>query len=145
MEEKQPTNQAARPVMGGKAGDGFKADLDDSRFKAIYSDPRFALDPTDPDYQRTSGAADLAKEVASRRRAAASTPSAVTATAPAETGDSGAVPASRGLDAGDSVASMRSMVANLKRKADKTNGQPMDRKLKKKMKKEKVSGRLKSD
>jgi len=105
-------------ASAGRAGEAaFQTDLGDDRFKALYSDPRFALDPTDPNFQRQKGTADFAKEVSKRRRAGSG------ATAPAAPATSGAEP--NGAPAG---ADMRSMVASLKRKvAKKKAGQEKKR------------------
>ena len=35
--------------------DDFKLNVDDNRFSAVYSNPKFALDPTDPNFRKTPG------------------------------------------------------------------------------------------
>lgn len=35
--------------------DNFKLNVDDKRFKEVYSNPNFALDPTDPNFRKTPG------------------------------------------------------------------------------------------
>ncbi|GMH42843.1 hypothetical protein BSKO_10762 [Bryopsis sp. KO-2023] len=45
----------------------FQVDLSDSRFKGMFTSSEFAIDPTHPAFQRSRGAADLMKEVASEK------------------------------------------------------------------------------
>lgn len=47
---------------------GLQANLEDPRFAAIFKDPNFALDPTDPRFIHTAGTADLATAVAKRKK-----------------------------------------------------------------------------
>jgi hypothetical protein len=93
--------------------------LGDSRFKALYSDPRFALDPTDPNFQRNKNTADFAKEVSKRRRGGGSVAPVVAGDG--NSGDVAAAGAAPGSSGGGG-ADMRSMVAKLKRKASKLDG-----------------------
>ncbi len=46
----------------------LQAKLDDARFSAIFSNPAFALDPTDPRFGQSAGAQELAAAVARRKQ-----------------------------------------------------------------------------
>ena len=45
----------------------MQAKLDDARFSAIFNNPAFALDPTDPRYSQSAGAQELAATIAKRK------------------------------------------------------------------------------
>ncbi len=47
---------------------GLQAKLDDARFSAIFNNPAFALDPTDPRFSQSAGAQEVAAAVAVRRQ-----------------------------------------------------------------------------
>ena len=67
----------------------LQANLEDPRFGAIFNNPNFALDPTDPRFIHTAGTADIATAVAKRkgRKAALSDAAPEAAVAPFITGD----------------------------------------------------------
>ena len=46
----------------------MQAKLDDARFSAIFNNPAFALDPTDPRYSQSAGAQELAATIAKRKK-----------------------------------------------------------------------------
>ena len=50
-----------------------QAKLDDARFSAMFSNPAFALDPTDPRYSQSAGAQELAATIAKRKKKQQST------------------------------------------------------------------------
>ena len=50
------------------AWSAVQAKLDDARFSAIFSNPAFALDPTDPRYSQSAGAQELAATIAKRKK-----------------------------------------------------------------------------
>ena len=50
-----------------QCGSVLQAKLDDARFSAMFSNPAFALDPTDPRFGQSAGAQELAAAVARRK------------------------------------------------------------------------------
>ena len=64
-------------------GSVLQAKLDDARFSAIFSNPAFALDPTDPRFGQSAGAQELAAAVA-RRKHKQRTASLAAAAAPSQ-------------------------------------------------------------
>ena len=46
-------------VSGKGKGDDFKLNVGDSRFKNLFTDSEFAIDPTNPQFKNTQGTADL--------------------------------------------------------------------------------------
>jgi hypothetical protein len=51
----------------GNTGGDFEVNVNDSRFSSVFSDPRFALDPTDPQFRKTPGLEKLLHEGRNRR------------------------------------------------------------------------------
>ena len=46
----------------------MQAKLDDARFSAMFNNPAYALDPTDPRYSQSAGAQELAATIAKRKK-----------------------------------------------------------------------------
>jgi len=53
--------------VGAAAGPGFKVDIGDQRFEALFTSPDFALDPTDPRFKAGDAAKSIQQESAKRR------------------------------------------------------------------------------
>lgn len=53
--------------LGAGADAGFHVNLEDDRFRALFTSPDFALDPTDPRYGKQGAAAGMAKQIAAKR------------------------------------------------------------------------------
>ena len=113
-------------VLAGKA---FQPNLQDARFKSLFTSADFALDPTDPRFTQTEGSNSIAQQVAKQRkqRLAEHTVHATLATPDAQ-----ATPAAEAATiqqpeakpkilpgAADDAAQMKAMVASLKRKSHK--------------------------
>ena len=101
-------------------GNVAQAKLDDARFAAMFSDPAYALDPTDPRFAQSAGAQELAAAIARRKqkqRGSARTDSAETlkvlpSGSEKPSGDSGKA-------ASESSAQLKAMVAALKNRGTK--------------------------
>ena len=106
------------------AGKGFEANLEDPRFKSLFTSADFALDPTDPRFQQADGSNNIAKAVAQQRQQKA-------AIAPADNSQAGIASmqnlkpqaqaeATAATPPGVSdAAQLTSMIASLKRKSTK--------------------------
>ena len=100
-------------------GNVAQAKLDDARFAAMFSDPAYALDPTDPRFAQSAGAQELAAAVARRKQKQRGS----IRTEPAET--SKVLPSGRYQPSGDSgkaaseSAQLKAMVAALKNRGTK--------------------------
>ncbi len=108
------------------AGKGFQPNLQDPRFKSLFTSADYALDPTDPRFQQIDGSKSIAKEVATQRQHhAADQPADTGAVAPASNGhqelqtklaaELGALPEAQ------NSAQLKSMIASLKRKSSKNS------------------------
>ena len=64
----------ARDGNGKGDGNGFRADLTDARFAALFKRPEFALDPTDPRFSRAGSTS--AANIAALRAAQGAAPAA---------------------------------------------------------------------
>ena len=58
----QKTKKKWKSVRKEKKADDFSVKLDDDRFKAIYEEPAFSLDPTHPSFKPTKGNKELIRE-----------------------------------------------------------------------------------
>jgi hypothetical protein len=100
-------------------GNVAQAKLDDARFAAMFSDPAYALDPTDPRFAQSAGTQELAAAVARRKQKQRGS----TRTEPAEAFK--VLPSGRYKPSGDSgkaaseSAQLRAMVAALKNRGNK--------------------------
>lgn len=83
---------------------GLQAKLDDARFSAIFSNPAFALDPTDPRFGQSAGAQELATAVARRKQTQRSKCLAAAAAPSQEAPAPAAVNGKAGRPAGASAA-----------------------------------------
>lgn len=57
-----PDNEPCEAVV-----DGFHANLADPRFSALFSDDKFALDPTDPRFKASQATTSIQKQRAAQR------------------------------------------------------------------------------
>ena len=60
---KEDDQDGEDPAEGGQ----FEVNVHDERFASVFSDPRFALDPTDPQFRKTPGLSKLLDEGRHRR------------------------------------------------------------------------------
>lgn len=107
------------------AGQVFQPNLQDPRFKSLFTSSDFALDPTDPRFQQADGSTTIAKAVAKQRQQhAADAPAFTTAAVHASNNLPGP---SAMLQHGQvkpnvtdaAAVQLKSMIASLKRKASK--------------------------
>ena len=108
------------------AGKGFQPDLQDPRFKSLFTSADYALDPTDPRFQQIDGSKTIAKEVATQRQQhAASEPvDARIVPSASNTGQEVQTKVGRkqdGVPGTDDSAQLKSMIASLKRKSSKAS------------------------
>eukprot|EP00743_Colponemidia_sp_Colp-15_P005405 GILK01005810.1.p1 GENE.GILK01005810.1~~GILK01005810.1.p1 ORF type:complete len:778 (-),score=263.36 GILK01005810.1:116-2449(-) len=99
--------------------DSFKLDLADQRFQAVFTDPQFALDPTNPAFKATLGTQEILKERQNRRKnQTESGAGSETAEAkkPSKSSSSRASSSSSSFVSSD--PSLTALVNNLKRKAE---------------------------
>jgi hypothetical protein len=60
--------RAAAKEDGGKLQEGFVMDVNDERFKAVFENHEFAIDPSNPKFKPTEGMKRLLEETRKRRR-----------------------------------------------------------------------------
>lgn len=127
------------------AGPVFQGNLQDPRFKSLFTSSDFALDPTDPRFQQADGSSNIAKAVTKQRQQHTATVSA--GTRPAD-GASTQLQGQAAVqqhgeakpDVTDAAVQLKSMIASLKRKASKAGKVPAKlNKLAKQRKKQRVT------
>lgn len=112
------------------AGQVFQPNLQDPRFKSLFTSSDFALDPTDPRFQQADGSSTIAKAVSKQRQQnVAHAPLGTTAADNASNqlqGQSAMQQHGQAkLDVTDAAAvQLKSMIASLKRKASKASKVP---------------------
>ncbi|GAA5823102.1 hypothetical protein JCM11251_007487 [Rhodosporidiobolus azoricus] len=101
-----------------KVNDEFKIDVKDDRFKSLHEDFDFAIDPSNPRYQKSRNMEALLAE--GRKRRSTKTSKVRAPVAPAD----GKAPAKRSLEAGgaEEGESLSKLVEAVKRKAGETGG-----------------------
>lgn len=105
------------------AGKVFEANLQDPRFKSLFTSADYALDPTDPRFQQADGSSTIAKAVSKQRQQHTANPLASTEKLLTSNGSQvpNAVQQHDGVTPGAAdAAQLKSMIASLKRKASKT-------------------------
>ena len=105
----------------------FEANLQDPRFKSLFTSADYALDPTDPRFQQADGSSTIAKAVSKQRQQHAA--AAVGDAKAVDTSNFSQAPGAMQLrvDVMPGVADatqLKSMIASLKRKAGKTSINP---------------------
>lgn len=120
----------------------FEANLQDPRFKSLFTSADYALDPTDPRFQQADGSSTIAKAVSKQRQQHA-TDAAAGATTVATSNLSQAPNAmQQQVEVMPGIADaiqLKSMIASLKRKAGKASivpaksGKTMKQKKKKRV------------
>ena len=123
------------------AGQVFQPNLQDPRFKSLFTSADFALDPTDPRFQQADGSSTIAKAVSKQRQQhAANSPDGTTAAAAAAAAAVAAADHASNHSQGQSAmqqhdqvkpnvtdaaaVQLKSMIASLKRKASKAGKVP---------------------
>ncbi|KAK0726410.1 hypothetical protein B0T21DRAFT_371522 [Apiosordaria backusii] len=67
--KKGKKNKGKKPVAEEGLQDGFKMDVDDERFKAVFESHEFAIDPSNPKFKATEGMKKLLEEGRKKRKA----------------------------------------------------------------------------
>ncbi|KYQ88709.1 hypothetical protein DLAC_10730 [Tieghemostelium lacteum] len=67
LQKKNQKGDKGEEKLVNKEEEGFKFDSKDVRINKIFSDPNFAIDPTDPKFQRRNAMVELLNEKKSRR------------------------------------------------------------------------------
>lgn len=106
------------------AGKGFQPNLQDPRFKSLFTSADYALDPTDPRFQQIDGSKGVAKEVATQRQHhAAQRPAGAR---PVQAVGSNGLEVNTqsgndqdGMPVANESAQLKSMIASLKRKSSR--------------------------
>ncbi len=106
------------------AGKGFQPDLQDPRFKSLFTSADYALDPTDPRFQQIDGSKSIAQEVATQRKHQAAHEPAVVNSAQSsghltQETKTNSFNEHNGAPVADDSAQLKSMIASLKRKSNK--------------------------
>lgn len=70
LKGKKAKQQAAKDAENSKnlLQEGFEMDVDDERFKAVFEDHEYAIDPSNPKFKATSGMKKLLEKGRSKRR-----------------------------------------------------------------------------
>ena len=108
----------------------FQPNLQDPRFKSLFTSSDYALDPTDPRFQQVDGSTTIAKAVSKQRQQhAANAPAATTAADRSSNQLQGQNAMQQHgqvkPDVTDAAAvQLKSMIASLKRKASKAGKVP---------------------
>ncbi|DBA79259.1 TPA: hypothetical protein ACH3X1_009072 [Trebouxia sp. C0004] len=67
-DQKRAERQAGSDDEDVNQGKGFQPDLQDPRFKSLFTSAEYALDPTDPRFQQIDGSKSIAQKVAMQRK-----------------------------------------------------------------------------
>lgn len=106
------------------AGKGFQPDLQDPRFKSLFTSADYALDPTDPRFQQIDGSKIIAQEVATQRKHQVAHEPAVVKAAQSsghltQEAKTNFFNEHDGCPVADDSAQLKSMIASLKDKSSK--------------------------
>lgn len=125
------------------AGKVFEANLQDPRFKSLFTSADYALDPTDPRFQQADGSSTIAKAVSKQRQQhtdAAGSAKAVDTSNLSQAPNAVQQHTEVMPGVADAIQ-LKSMIASLKRKAGKTSVVPAKagKTMKQKKKKQRVT------
>ncbi|KAN0027567.1 hypothetical protein ACTFIU_010532 [Dictyostelium citrinum] len=111
---------------------GFKMDTKDERITKIFTDPAFAIDPTDPKFKRTTGMVELLSEKKNRRQVEKEKEEKEILERRNKLKEqNNSISTSNGTTTTTSKSSLSEMAQNIKRKAEEQKNKENSKKFKK--------------